>query len=224
MDLPGLLHRNWLCLRPKTDGLALHLGASMSLGVVQVLESRHQRKFPRELRRFLNEVSGELRLEYSVLNSVSQKINAPLSSMSGGMVFGGYEVTTNENVWTTLLNAWAYWADAFTHPDQYCVGSRWRKLRLKHRQLFPIAQSMTGNMVVITDTGAARSRVIFCDHEGGEFDGAILASSLYEFMHIWCRLACPDIDDLRHFYDPRTERLSLASPAAREWRRVLNLR
>ena len=67
--------------------------------------------------------------------------------------------------------------------------------------------------------------MIYLSHEGGQFDEAILANSLSQFMDIWLELGCPGPKSwlLKPFYDWGSEQLVATNAAALYWRRFCKI-
>lgn len=181
-----------------------------------------KRKFPRELREFLSSVSGELIFEYFLLKDVLKTLPSGFPS-NGELNLGGYQPALCKSVWSMLQTSWGGWRDSFESPDDYPRGPRAAELNLKFNELFPLMETVAGNVIVLADIANPKSRVIYFDHEGGDFDGTVLAPSFTQFMQTWCALACPSIDDLSLFYSSSQKRLAIDTEPAIQWRKFLNL-
>jgi hypothetical protein len=74
-------------------------------------------------------------------------------------------------------------------------------------------------MIVYVTEGEDHGNVVLLNHEGGEFDRAVLGRSLRDFLAAWMRLGCPGPEswELEVLYDYDEQRLNPNSPAAKKW-------
>lgn len=121
----------------------------------------------------------------------------------------------------TDLVDWEDWEDSFRNPEDYGVADH----EYEFEQVFPLLDDLGGDMVILVTDGPHRGKVTYLNHEGGDFDQAVLGPTLQEFLDTWIGLGClgPDYGTWEVFYDTEAQRLSTEGDAARQWRSLLGL-
>jgi hypothetical protein len=207
MDFLQTLHAHWSRLRPLCSHLELTLRTPIDTNQASRLGEALNLQTPVELQNFLTTAAGHLALEYT-FKTGDKKLNPVAKQVGRGGAAVGI-LTARE-----LIKKWDLWADTW---DKGLKGPAAGDLIFE--QLFPLAETRTGNMLALIDLNRPAAPVIYLDKAGGANDGLILADSLTEFMTTWCTLACPDPDTLHLFHDGR--KLSTETDFARTWRQTL---
>jgi hypothetical protein len=121
-----------------------------------------------------------------------------------------------------LLTNWSGWEASFRDPAAH-AGQHVDLTLADYRRLFPIEEATNGDVIVLVTDGEDRGSVVLLDHEGGDFDRAVLGRSLREFLCAWLSLGCPGPESfvLQDLYDYDEQRLAVGSPAAKLWLRAI---
>jgi hypothetical protein len=176
---------------------------------VETVERAIDRPMPAPLRAFFTEVSAGIDLLWTV------------ETADGGEFMGQFDLRLADIplAWTN----WTGWRESFAYPEEH----RWppeMNLRV-YEAMFPLLSVMNGDQVVLFDDDPGDpGEVMYLNHEHGDGDRAILATSFARFLQVWVPLACPgpDFEDLVDFYDFDAQELSLDTEEAREWVRYLD--
>jgi cell wall assembly regulator SMI1 len=120
-----------------------------------------------------------------------------------------------------IIENWSGWRDSFAFPEQHGQPAAWN-LTI-YEALFPLIAAANGDQIVLARDDDEPGEVIYLNHEGDEFDKAILANSLDEFLNVWVPLGCPGPEywELQTFFDFDAQRLSLDTETSRQWRNLL---
>ena len=182
---------------------------------ISAAETALGRKLPDDLVWFFSEISAGVDFYWSLLLADLPK---ELRKVSGG------EFSLSlAGLGTDLVNweDWEDWEDSFRNPEDYGMADHEYELE----QVFPLLHDLGGDMVILVTDGPHRGKVIYLNHEGGDFDQAVLGPTLQELLDTWIGLGCPgpDYGAWEVFYDTEAQRLSLEGDAARQWRSLLGL-
>lgn len=125
----------------------------------------------------------------------------------------------------SLLESWSSWEASFRGAAAY-AGNHVDLTLVDYERLFPIEVAGNGDVVVLVTKGEDRGSVVLFDHEGGNFDRAVLGRSLREFLCAWLSLGCPGPESftLEELYDYDEQRLGVESPRAKLWLRAIRHR
>ena len=110
---------------------------------------------------------------------------------------------------------WTGWRDSL--PDKITL-EMWD-------EMFPVQAAANGDQIVVADqSDDPTDLVMYLDHEGGDFDRVLLAPTLEEFMNVWVQLGCPGPEswELEPLFDYDEQKLSLETPTAVAWRKVIH--
>jgi hypothetical protein len=175
---------------------------------IETTERQIDRRLPAPLRRFFLEVSAGIDLLWSV--------DTPDREFMGRFDLRLADLPV---AWTN----WTGWRDTFANPTAY----DWPPVMNLHvfEAAFPLLSVSNGDQLILFDDDPGDpGEVMYLNHERGEGDRVILATSLERFLRAWIPLGCPgpDFDDLVDFYDFDAQELSLDTETSREWLRYLN--
>lgn len=176
------------------------------------------RRIPADLAEFFLEATRGLDVCWGL-----ELDRGPGSDAFGGVLGGS--ATLDLAQLDPLLESWSSWEAAFRDPAAH-AGNRVDLTLADYAKLFPIEVAGNGDVVVLVTEGEERGFVVLLDHEGGDFDRAVLGRSLREFLCAWLSLGCPGPESftLEDLYDHGEQRLTVGSTRARLWLRAIRHR
>jgi hypothetical protein len=199
-ELLDLLAQRYAELRRITPQVAVEIGKPARKADVHRLK-RSVPALPAELEAFFLEGSEKVRLEWELSDDVAARVPPELEGVTSCF----FEISLAE---TQRLGA-----------DWQASGRS-----ISGKQLFPLIEMMTGDVIVCANDPAQPPQVGYADHETSEV--IPLSESLRDFLQDWFALGCPgpERDALEPFVNPAARRLDLTLPAARTWLTALKFR
>lgn len=192
-----LLARRFVELRRVSRDLSITIGRPARKADIHRLK-RTVPALPPELEAFFLEASENVQLDWTAGDEVLTALPRNLRGVTGSF----FEISLKE---TERLAA--HWPPS---------GSRFGA-----KQLFPLIEMMTGDVIVCVNDPALPATVTFVDHETGEV--LQLSDSIKSFLEPWVALGCPgpERDAIEPFINPAARGLDLTLPAARQWTAAL---
>ena len=197
--------------RNGAESAELAVAAPASLDQVDLVERSLSRPIPEELMEFFLEGTAALNVPWWL-----ERAAGPGLRYFGTSLAGSADISLPDL--HILLTNWEGWEDTFRDPGGH-AGNNLDLSVADYRRLFPIVSATNGDMVVYVAEGEDKGNVVLLDHEGGDFDRAVLGRSLRDFLCSWMVLGCPGPEswDLEPLYDFDEQRLNPDSAIARKW-------
>ena len=182
---------------------------------VSAVESELGYALPPSLRAFFLTCSARVLLNWFFEWEFSSNLPEPLRDVRGGSIFLSLQ---EQEGWQYNWRGWEETGiDSAVSPDQRTI--------YRFADLHPFVQAGNGDTLLLVMCGANEGEVLLQAFEATDMRCTRLARTFEEFLDLWGNLgyAGPDESDLRPFYDPQANMLSLSRPAAIDWRRICGL-